>query len=71
MSLRIDLDLVGDLVDELSFPSAHDLGFILIEPLHLELPQDVRQVGLKVVQLDENVLQIEFPLEHLGHFVDL
>ena len=60
-----NLDFVTHLVDELSLPLAHDLSFILIVSLDTELPEDVDEVCLKVVQLDEDVLEVEFSLEHL------
>ena len=66
-----NLYLVTHLVDELSLPLAHDLSFILIVSLDTEFPEDVYEVCLKVVQLDEDVLEVEFSLEHLRHFVDL
>ena len=69
--LRRDFDLVADLVDIVLLPLAHDLSFVDVVPLDLEVRQHVRHVLLKVVNLDENLLQVKLLLEKLRDVLDL
>ena len=77
LGLLHDVDLrryfypVTDLVDEALLPLTHDLSLIDVVSLDLEFCQDVVHVLLKAVNLDENLLQIQFFLEQLGNGLDL
>ena len=71
VDLRRDLDPVADLVDEALLPLAHDLSLVDVVSFDLEVRQDVVHVLLKAVDLDENLLQIQFFLEQLGNGLDL
>ena len=69
--LRVYLDLVRHLVDELLFPLAHDSLLIVIMTLNIQLLIKSVDAKFKVVELEEEFLQIEPTFEHFRHMPDL
>jgi len=69
--LRVYLDLVRDLVDKLLFPLAHDSLLIVIMTLNIQLLIKSVDAKFKVVELEEEFLQIEPTFEHVRHMPNL
>ena len=63
MDLVLDFDLVGDAVDELLFPLAHDLSFVFDIALNIQLLIKLIHAELEVVELEEELLQVELTLQ--------
>ena len=69
--LRVYLYLVRDMVDELLFPLTHYSMFVVIMTLNIQLLIKSVHAKFEVVELEQQFLKVELPLEHCRHIPDL